>query len=97
MDGERWRNRTATWFPTHLPEFYRFWVPPFLSLRMTPILTYGTLATELAPESFILCGPHAMVLLAGIGMHSYIERSMNIPLFGFSMCAYYISLMRAKR
>ncbi len=92
MDGDRWRTGSATWFPAHLPEFYRFWVPPFLKTPfMTPFLTYGTLATELALGTIVFWRPaRKWVLLAGIGMHGYIEWSMNIPLFGYSMCAYYI-------
>jgi hypothetical protein len=92
MDGERWRNGTATWFPSHLPEFYRFWVPPILKAPwMAPVLTYGTLATELALGTIVFWRPaRKWVLLAGIMMHGFIEYSMNIPLFGFSMCAWYI-------
>jgi hypothetical protein len=93
MDGMRWRNGTAVWFPAHLAEFYRFWVPPVIRAPwMAPVLTYGTLATELALGTLVFWRPaRKWVLLAGIGMHGFIEYSMNIPLFGFSMCAWYVA------
>ena len=48
MDGHRWRNGTAVWFPSHLNEFHRFWVPSFIqSAPLTMFFTYATLAVEL--------------------------------------------------
>ncbi|HLK15287.1 MAG TPA: HTTM domain-containing protein [Fimbriimonadaceae bacterium] len=93
MDGDRWRSGTATWFPAHLNEFHRFWVPPFLQSRLfVPVLTYGTLLTELALGTIVFWRPaRKWVLLAGLLMHGYIEYAMNIPLFALSICSFYIA------
>ena len=93
MDGDRWRGGSASWFPAHLNEFHRFWVPPFMLANwMVPILTYGTLATELALGTIVFWRPaRKWVLLAGLLMHAWIEYSMNIPLFAFGMCSYYVA------
>ena len=93
MDGDRWRGGSASWFPSHLNEFERFWVPPFLHATwLVPILTYGTLATELSLGTLVFWRPaRKWVLLAGLLMHGWIEYSMNIPLFALSMCSFYIA------
>jgi hypothetical protein len=54
--------------------------------------TYGTLATELAMATLVFYKPfRKWVLLGGLMMHGYIEYSMNIPLFSFTMCSLYIA------
>ncbi|MBS1716499.1 MAG: HTTM domain-containing protein [Armatimonadetes bacterium] len=90
--GDDWRNGLATWYPNRLGEFKRFWVPDFLiHPPFVQITTYGTLLTELALATLVFAKPYRKwVLLGGILMHGYIDYSMNIPLFSYLMCSYYI-------
>ncbi len=92
MDGSHWRDGSAVWYPSQLNEFKRFWVPEFIHHPvLVPIFTYGTLAIELALGSIVFWKPaRGWVLLLGILMHVYIEYSMNIPLFAFSICSWYV-------
>jgi len=56
------------------------------------ISTYGTLMTELALGTLVFYRPlRKWVLLAGIGMHAFIEYAFNIPLFGFTICSFYVA------
>lgn len=91
MRGDMWRDGTATWYPPRLNEFDRFWVPSFIEdMPFVYVSTYGTLAIELALGTLVFYKPmRKYVLLAGVGMHAFIEYSMNIPLFAFGICACY--------
>lgn len=91
--GTYWRDGTATWYPMHLNEFDRFWLPDFMQEGvMIPITTYGTLAVELALGTVVFFKAwRKWALLGGIGMHLFIEYSMNIPLFAFVMITSYLS------
>ena len=91
--GDAWRNGTATWYTARLNEFKRFWVPEFFNqMPFVKLTTWGTLATELAMATLVFYKPfRKWVLLAGLLMHGYIEYSMNIPMFSFSICALYIT------
>lgn len=90
--GNLWRNGTATWYTARLQEFRRFPVPSFLNDRpMIYLTTWSTLAVEFALGTLVFFRPlRKYVLLAGILMHGYIEYSMNVPLFAFSICSMYI-------
>jgi hypothetical protein len=91
--GSHWRDMTATWYPARLHEFDRFPVPPFLNeIPMVYVTTFGTLMVELALGTLVFYRPlRKYVLLAGIGMHAYIDYSMNIPLFSWLMVSLYIN------
>jgi hypothetical protein len=91
--GSLWRNGTATYYPSRLPEFYRFPVPTFVNeFPMVYVTTYGTLLTEFALATLVFIRPcRKWVLLAGVLMHGYIEYSMNIPLFSYLMISGYIA------
>ena len=91
--GNEWRDGTATWYTARLNEFRRFWVPDFVNqMPFVRLTTWGTLATELAMATLVFYKPfRKWVLLAGLLMHGYIEYSMNIPMFSFSICALYIT------
>ncbi|MCC7230920.1 MAG: HTTM domain-containing protein [Fimbriimonadaceae bacterium] len=93
MRGDFWRNGTATWYPARLHEFDRFYVPSFFSNPpMIYLTTYGTLIVELALGTLVFYRPlRKWVLLSGLVMHTYIEYSMNIPLFAFIICSCYVS------
>jgi hypothetical protein len=96
--GTYWRDGTATWYPLHLNEFDRFWVPPFIEEGiMIPITTYGTLAVELAMATLVFFRPwRKWALLGGVGLHLFIEYAMNIPLFAFLMIATYLSFFEGE-
>jgi hypothetical protein len=91
--GSHWRDMTATWYPARLHEFDRFPVPPFMNnLPMVYVSTFFTLATELAMGTLVFYKPlRKWVLLAGVGLHAFIDYSMNIPLFSWLMVSLYIS------
>lgn len=90
--GGHWRNGIATWFPARLAEFYRFPVPSFVNdVPFVYFSTYGTLFVEFAMATLVFFRPLRKYAIAGgIGMHLYIEYSMNIPLFSFLMISAYI-------
>lgn len=105
-DGSHWRDGTATWYTSRLGEFARFPVPHFLvEMPMVRITTYATLATEFAMGTLVFYRPfRKWVLLAALGMHGFIEYSMNIPMFAFTICSMYVVffdgeeiVVRAKR
>jgi hypothetical protein len=93
MDGSRWRDGSAIWFPSQLDEFKRFWTPEFMHHPwVIPVLTYSTLGVELALGTIVFWKPaRTKVLVLGLLMHAWIEYSMNIPLFAFGICSYYIT------
>ncbi len=84
---------TANWFPARLAEFYRFPYPEFL--RDTPVVYFSTGATliiEFSLATLVFYRPfRKWVLLAGIGLHGFIEYTMNIPLFSFLMVSMYVT------
>lgn len=91
--GTYWFDGTATWYPAHLPEFHRFWVPEVLenSLWFVRLTTFGTLAVELALATLVFYRPfRKWVLLAGLAMHAFIEYRFNIPLFAFITTSTYV-------
>lgn len=91
--GTYWRDGTATWYPLHLHEFDRFWLPDFMREGiMIPITTYGTLAAELSMCTLVFFKPwRKWALMAAVGMHLFIEYAMNIPLFSFLMITTYLA------
>ncbi len=91
--GTLWKNGTATWYPARLNEFKRLPVPSFLNdFPMVTITTYGTLFVEFALGVLVWFKAYRKwVLLAGLLMHSYIEWSMNVPLFAFAICSMYVT------
>lgn len=97
--GTYWREGTATWYPLHLKEFERFWVPDFVreSIPVIWITTYGTLAVELAMATLVFFKPwRKWAILAAIGLHLSIEYMMNIPLFAFLMISTYLSFYKGE-
>lgn len=92
--GTYWRDGTATWYPLHLNEFHRFWLPEFVRENsvIIAITTWGTLAVELALATLVFFKPwRKWAILGGVGLHLFIEYAMNIPLFAFLMIATYLS------
>jgi predicted DCC family thiol-disulfide oxidoreductase YuxK len=107
--GDKWQNGTAVYYPYQTLEFHRFPMP-FMDANFHPhfpialmndtnvgmitLMTYGTLAIELALGTLVWVPRLRLyVLTAGILLHVGIEYAMNIPLFGFLMAASYISFL----
>jgi hypothetical protein len=90
--GGLWKSGDATWYPARLNEFDRFYVPEFLdNYPMVKVTTYGTLFVEFALGTLVWFKPlRKWVLLAGCGLHFFIEYSMNIPVFAVVMVSYYV-------
>ena len=96
--GTYWRDGTATWYPLHLKEFERFWLPDFMREGiMIPITTYGTLLAELGMCTLVFFKPwRKWAILAAVGMHLFIEYAMNIPLFSFLMITTYLAFFEGE-
>jgi hypothetical protein len=92
-DGDKWRRLTAAYYPERLAEFYRFPVPDFFkSLFVARIATFGTIVVEFLLGTLVFFPPaRKWVLVAGVLMHSYIEYTMNIPLFSFMIVSCYVT------
>jgi hypothetical protein len=90
--GATWRDGTAVWYPLNLREFERFPLPAWAeSGIIIPVGTYGTLLVELALATLVWYKPwRNSVLLAGVGMHLFIEYRLNIPMFSAIIVAAYI-------
>jgi hypothetical protein len=90
--GTLWKSGNATWYPARLHEFDRFPVPTFINeFPMVKLTSWGTLLTEFALATMVWFKPiRKYVLLAGLAMHSFIEYSMNVPLFAFVMMSFYV-------
>ena len=95
LQGTRWRDGTAVYYPLHLPDSARFPVPWSDQPWMTHILTWGTIAVELSLWTLIWAPRLRLwVLAAGVLLHIGIEYSLNIPLFSFLMIASYLVFVR---
>ena len=94
--GEKWANGTAAYYPLHLPETVRF---PMLGsdvLWVINLITWGTIAVELALATLVWVPRLRLyVLAAGVMLHLGIEYSMNIPLFSFMMIVSYVTFLTA--
>jgi hypothetical protein len=91
--GHHWMDGTATWYPLHLNEFDRFWLPEefFSHPWVLAATTWGTLLVELALGTLVFYRPfRKWVLLSGIALHGFIEWAFNIPLFAFLMVSLYV-------
>lgn len=90
--GDLWREGLATYFAGYLREFERFPVPEFMySIPVVKVTTYGTLLVELAMATLVFSKPlRKWVMIAALGMHAYIEYSMNIPLFQWIIVSAFI-------
>ena len=90
--GDLWRDGTATYYAGHLKEFDRFPVPGFVySPVMVHISTWGTLLVELAMATLVFSRQlRKYVMIPALLMHAYIEYSMNIPLFQWTIVAAFV-------
>ncbi|HEX5324437.1 MAG TPA: HTTM domain-containing protein [Capsulimonadaceae bacterium] len=99
--GPFWQNGTAVYYPLHMKEMQRFWLP-FLGstsgdtfhMVLLNLLTYGTMAVELSMATLIWVPRlRGYVLAAGTALHVGIEYMMNIPLFSALMITSYVNFV----
>ncbi len=91
VTGPLWMDGTATYYPMHLPESLRFPTPGRDNVFVINLVTWGTIAIEMAMATFIWVPRLRLYVLAlGVALHLGIEYSMNIPLFSALMIASYI-------
>ena len=96
VSGERWRAGTAVASSMRAGDLTRFAIPLGLtdSLLLANILTFGTLAIELALAVLIwnrVMRPY--VIAAGIVLHLFIEVTFSLGFFSFVMCLAYLSFV----
>jgi hypothetical protein len=90
--GPTWRNGTAVGLVLQLGEFQRFPIPDFfMTPGMSRVMTYGTLAFELAfPLLVWIPRLRLPVLMAGLAFHAGLDWAMNVQLFQWLITAYYL-------
>jgi len=94
--GEKWVNGTAAYYPIHLSESARFPMLGSDTLWVINLVTWGTMAIELALATLIWVPRLRLYVLAsGVMLHLGIEYSLNIPLFSFMMISTYITFLTA--
>lgn len=87
LQGTRWRDGTAAYYPPHVPNFTRLPLPRWASsLAVVRGATWGTLFVELALGTWVwLEDLRYPVLAAGVGFHLLLELLINLQLFGWTM------------
>jgi hypothetical protein len=96
FQGETWNDGTALWYVWHLDQLSRFTMPGILteSLILVNVLTFGTLAMELAVGVLVwVRAARAWVLLAGVILHLAIEFTMNVGLFSWVVFVGYLAFV----
>ena len=92
--GEKWVNGTAAYYPLHLPESARFPILGGETLWVINLVTWGTVAMELALATLIWVPRLRLYVIAGgVLLHLGIEYSLNIPLFSYMMIASYLTFL----
>jgi hypothetical protein len=94
--GSTWNDGTAVSFAFRIGDLERFPVPDFItdSLLISNVLTYGTLATELALGVLVwnrVLRP--WVLLAGIGLHLGIDYAVRVGFFSWAVLVMYVAFI----
>ena len=94
--GSSWNDGTAVSYAFRIDDIARFPVPDFVtdSLLIVNLLTYGTLAVELALG--ILVWNRVLrpwVLLAGIALHLGIDYSVRVGFFSYAIFVAYIAFL----
>ena len=100
VQGTTWNDGTATSYAFQLFDHERFPLPSFCweSLLLTNLLTFGTLAVELAMG--ILVWNRAMrpiVMAAGIGLHLGIDYRIRVAFFTFAILTPYVAFVQPER
>jgi Vitamin K-dependent gamma-carboxylase len=94
--GTTWNDGTAVSYAFRIDDIARFPVPDFItdSILIANLLTYGTLAVELALG--ILVWNRVLrpwVLLAGVGLHLGIDYAVRVGFFSYGVFVAYIAFL----
>jgi hypothetical protein len=95
VQGAAWNNGTAVSYALRVSDIAGLPTPAFLSHSpvVVNLLTYGTLATELAIGVLVWTGLRRWVLLVGILFHLSIGWSIRVGFFGLTMFVLYLSFL----
>lgn len=94
--GPAWQDGTAVYYPMHLPESVRFPIWGQDNSYVINLVTWGTVAVEMALGTVVWVPRLRLYVLAGgVLLHFGIEYAMNIPLFSAIMVASYINFLYA--
>jgi uncharacterized membrane protein YphA (DoxX/SURF4 family) len=96
LRGETWNDGTAVSYAFRIEDLERFPVPGFVtdSLVLANLLTYGTLATELALAILVWNRRlRPWVLLLGVGLHLGIAYAVRVGFFSIAALVAYIAFL----
>ena len=96
LRGETWNDGTAVSYAFRIEDLERFPVPAFVtdSLLLVNLLTYGTLAVELALAILVWNGKlRPWVLLLGVGLHLGIDYAVRVGFFSFAALVAYVAFL----
>lgn len=96
VQGALWRNGTAVSFALRVADVGRIPTPGFVtdSIVLTEMLTFGTLATELAIGVLVwnrVARP--WVLAVGVVLHLSIEFTLGVGFFNIAMLTLYLAFL----
>ncbi len=93
--GGPWQDGTAVYYPMHLPESVRFPVWGLNNIYIINLVTWGTVAVEMALGTVVWVPRLRLYVLAGgVLLHLGIEYGMNIPFFSALMITSYINFLK---
>jgi hypothetical protein len=94
--GVSWNDGTALSYSLRLEDLERFPLPALAgdSLLVSNLLTYGTLAVELAIGIFVWNRAlRPIVLAAGVALHVGIDYALRVGFFGYGVYVLYLSFL----
>jgi hypothetical protein len=94
--GETWNDGTAVSYAFRIEDLERFPVPGLVtdSLLLANVLTYGTLAVELALAILVWNGKlRPWVLLLGVGLHLGIDYAVRVGFFSWAALVAYVAFL----
>jgi hypothetical protein len=96
MRGTKWIDGTALYYTTQLMEFQRFPMPSLGNGLLLRLATWSALLIEFALGILVWFRKIRYgVLLLGVGLHLFLEYSMNVPLFQWIAMASYVTFIDA--
>lgn len=96
LRGETWNDGTAVSYAWRIEDLERFPIPDLVtdSLLLVNLLTYGTLAVELALAILVWNGKlRPWVLLLGVGLHLGIDYAVRVGFFSYAALVAYIAFL----
>ena len=94
--GETWNDGTAVSYAFRIEDLERFPIPAFVtdSLLLVNLITYGTLAVELALAILVWNGKlRPWVLLLGVMLHLGIDYAVRVGFFSYAALVAYIAFL----